>query len=464
MPTTPAALADIDLWDKDRFVEGVPHEWFTRAPPRGARVLARGRLDFDGPHGGAGPFWCVTGYDEVVAVNRDNADLLVGGAARVHVGPRRGEPRAAADAHAQHGPAAAHPVPAAHQQGLHAADGERARVDDAQADHATSSTASPSGASATSSSTSAPSSPSRSSPTSWASPRRTATSCSTGRNRMIGSDDPEYGVTEEMAQHASMELYAYAAQLAGAEARRAEGRPDQRPDPGLGRRRAAERPRDRPVLPPPLGRRQRDDPKPDLARDGRPPRAPRSAREGPGQPRAAPRDASRRCCAGHHPVMHFRRTAMTDIELGGQQIKDGDKVVIWYISANRDEKVFRRPVHVFDIDAQPERARRVRWRRPALLPRGEPRPDGDQRHVRRDAQPAARHRARRPGPSPSLELHQRPQAHPADVHRRVLRRRSAFGVTTPGWVASGAGRSAPRRTRRDRCPSDPCALVPPLDA
>ena len=40
------------------------------------------------------------------------------------------------------------------------------------------------------------------------------------------------------------------------------------------------------------------------------------------------------------PVMHFRRTARTDTELGGQAIREGDKVVMWYSSANRDESVF----------------------------------------------------------------------------------------------------------------------------
>jgi cholest-4-en-3-one 26-monooxygenase len=52
------------------------------------------------------------------------------------------------------------------------------------------------------------------------------------------------------------------------------------------------------------------------------------------------------------PVMHFRRTATRDLELGGQQIKDGDKVVIWYISANYDEKAFKDP-HTFDIERSP---------------------------------------------------------------------------------------------------------------
>ena len=52
------------------------------------------------------------------------------------------------------------------------------------------------------------------------------------------------------------------------------------------------------------------------------------------------------------PVLHFRRTAMEDYELGGKQIKKGDKVVIWHISANRDEAVFDDPYR-FDIERSP---------------------------------------------------------------------------------------------------------------
>ncbi len=40
------------------------------------------------------------------------------------------------------------------------------------------------------------------------------------------------------------------------------------------------------------------------------------------------------------PVIHMRRTALEDTELGGQAIKSGDKVVMWYVSGNRDESVF----------------------------------------------------------------------------------------------------------------------------
>jgi cytochrome P450 len=40
------------------------------------------------------------------------------------------------------------------------------------------------------------------------------------------------------------------------------------------------------------------------------------------------------------PVIHMRRTALQDYELGGQRIRKGDKVVMWYVSGNRDESVF----------------------------------------------------------------------------------------------------------------------------
>lgn len=40
------------------------------------------------------------------------------------------------------------------------------------------------------------------------------------------------------------------------------------------------------------------------------------------------------------PVIHMRRTALKDTELGGKTIKAGDKVVMWYLSGNRDENVF----------------------------------------------------------------------------------------------------------------------------
>ena len=43
------------------------------------------------------------------------------------------------------------------------------------------------------------------------------------------------------------------------------------------------------------------------------------------------------------PVIHMRRTAIQDAELGGKQIRAGDKVVMWYISGNRDEEAIADP-------------------------------------------------------------------------------------------------------------------------
>ena len=40
------------------------------------------------------------------------------------------------------------------------------------------------------------------------------------------------------------------------------------------------------------------------------------------------------------PVIHMRRTALQDVELGGKNIRKGDKIVMWYLSGNRDEDVF----------------------------------------------------------------------------------------------------------------------------
>lgn len=52
------------------------------------------------------------------------------------------------------------------------------------------------------------------------------------------------------------------------------------------------------------------------------------------------------------PIYHFRRTATRDTELGGQIIRQGDKVTIWYISANFDGEVFDDPYR-FDIERHP---------------------------------------------------------------------------------------------------------------
>ena len=52
------------------------------------------------------------------------------------------------------------------------------------------------------------------------------------------------------------------------------------------------------------------------------------------------------------PVIHFRRTATEDTVLAGQQLRAGDKVVMFYNSANRDERVYADPF-TFDVTREP---------------------------------------------------------------------------------------------------------------
>jgi cholest-4-en-3-one 26-monooxygenase len=52
------------------------------------------------------------------------------------------------------------------------------------------------------------------------------------------------------------------------------------------------------------------------------------------------------------PVMHFRRTVVTDTKLGGYPVSEGDKIVFWHTSANRDESVFE-DADDFDITRAP---------------------------------------------------------------------------------------------------------------
>jgi cytochrome P450 len=43
------------------------------------------------------------------------------------------------------------------------------------------------------------------------------------------------------------------------------------------------------------------------------------------------------------PLAYMRRTALQDTELGGKQIRKGDKMAMWYLSGNRDETAIDQP-------------------------------------------------------------------------------------------------------------------------
>jgi cholest-4-en-3-one 26-monooxygenase len=170
-------------------------------------------------------------------------------------------------------------------------------------------------------------------------------------NRMIGSEDPEYGVTAEEAQVASMELFAYAAKLAE----------DKRGQPGadlISVLSEAEVDGERltqleidlffMLLTVAGNETTRNQVSHGLL----------ALLEHPDQlerlrahPHLLP-GAVEEMLRWASPVMHFRRTATREVTIGDTSIAEGDKVVIWYVSANRDESVFADPM-TFDIERTP---------------------------------------------------------------------------------------------------------------
>jgi cytochrome P450 len=70
--------------------------------------------------------------------------------------------------------------------------------------------------------------------------------------------------------------------------------------------------------------------------------------ENPGRSQAAVEELLRWAS----PIYHFRRTATRDVELHGRTIREGDKVVIWFASGNRDEERFTEP-HRLDLSRFP---------------------------------------------------------------------------------------------------------------
>ena len=171
-------------------------------------------------------------------------------------------------------------------------------------------------------------------------------------NRMIGSEDPEYRVSDENLMDAQVELYMYAQALA--EARRADPRPD--------------------IVTTLLNAEVDGDTLSELDFNlffllltvaGN--ETTRNAiahgmhafLENPDQwallvsdPEARIDGAVEEILRWATPVMFFRRNCTRDTELGGQVIREGEKISLWYISANRDESVFDEPFR-FDITRDP---------------------------------------------------------------------------------------------------------------
>jgi cytochrome P450 len=170
-------------------------------------------------------------------------------------------------------------------------------------------------------------------------------------NRMIGRDDAEYGLTEEVATAAAMEMYAYADELTAAK----------RANPGddlisilteaeIDGDRLSQMDIDVFFLLLAIGGNETTR---NLISHGV-----LALAEHPDQRQRLLDDMNLLPSAVEEmlryasPVMHFRRTARVDTELAGQAIREGDKVLFWHVSANRDETVFEDPMR-FDIGRSP---------------------------------------------------------------------------------------------------------------
>ena len=275
---------------------------------------------------------------------------------------------------------------------------------------------------------------------------------------MIGSDDPEYQVDGRGGRpggHGAVRLRRRAVRE---EAARPARRPDQRAHPGRGRGRAA------------LASSSSTcssccSPWPATRRPGTSSRGamvaffdhPDQWERLAGRPLAAPVGRRGDAALRHpgHALPPHRPPA--DVELGGQQIAEGDKVVFLHISANRDETVFDDPDD-FDITRTPNHHMAFGGGGPhfclgANLARMEIRV-----MFERPARPHARHPARRRGPAPAVELHQRREAHPGGLH-----------PVGPGRRLRGPARQvADRRARRPvepvRSPSNPVDPEPAPNA
>ncbi|MHB1911791.1 MAG: cytochrome P450 [Acidimicrobiales bacterium] len=171
-------------------------------------------------------------------------------------------------------------------------------------------------------------------------------------NRMVGSEDPEYAVSDDQAMNAQMEMFAYANQLAGA--RRSDPKDD--------------------IISTLLASEIDGDALTELefnlffmllAVAGN--ETTRNAiahgtnafLENPDQyrrlveqPTGLINSATEEILRWASPVMYFKRYVTKPTEVGGQALSPGEKVSMWYVSANRDEDVFPEPF-AFDISRDP---------------------------------------------------------------------------------------------------------------
>jgi cholest-4-en-3-one 26-monooxygenase len=339
-------LGDIDLLNRDRFTEGIPHEWFT---------YLRKNAPIHHHDEPAGPgFWVFSKYDDVVAIGRDakhfSSDQRRGGVVGLEDIPdapewqEEGQLMLTMDppSHTRHrrlvnrgftpkmvGMLEPHIRDITVQIIEEAiAKGEIDFVTDVASELPLQVIAELMGV-----------------------PLEDRHKVFDWSNRMIGSDDPEYAVSQENVQNAQVEMFMYAQQLA--DQRRAEPRED--------------------IITKLLSADVDGDQLSDmdfnlffllLAVAGN--ETTRNSishgvnafLEHPDQYHLLVEhpelmdSAIEEILRWASPVMYFRRNVTEDLDYKGHQLKAGEKVSIWYVSANRDEDVFDDPFR-FDISRHP---------------------------------------------------------------------------------------------------------------
>jgi cholest-4-en-3-one 26-monooxygenase len=347
-------LADIDLLDRDEFARDIPHEWFTHLR---AHAPVYKHPEPDGPG-----FWVISKHADVVACNRDpgafSSEADRGGVVGLEEPRRRGGDEAAA-AEAAGGRLMLMMDPPDHTRyrklvnrgftprmigrleprvrGLAVDVLDRAAAQDRDVDFVVEIAAEL---------------PLEVIAELLGVPREDRHKVFEWSNRMIGSEDPEYFVEQEEVFSAFFEMFVYAQQLA--ETRRADPADD--------------------IITALLSAEVDGESLSDmdfnlffllLSVAGN--ETTRNAiahgmnafLEHPDQwellasdPAAHIDGTVEEILRWASPVMYFRRNATRDVELGGCTIQAGDKVSLWYVSANRDEDVFDDPFR-FDITRTP---------------------------------------------------------------------------------------------------------------
>jgi cholest-4-en-3-one 26-monooxygenase len=339
-------LSEIDLLDRDRFTKGVPHEWFT--------YLRREAPVYHHPEPNGPGFWVISKYDDVITVGRDGATfssdqkrggvVMLEGRAEDYEFEQGGNLMLTMDApeHTRYRKLVNRGFTPRRMRMLepHIREvanqilddvieaGECDFVVDVAAELPLQVIAEMIGV-----------------------PHEDRHKLFEWSNRMIGSEDPEYTVSQAEVQSAQIEMFMYANELA--QERRANPRDD--------------------IVTALLEAEVDGDTLSEmdfnlffllLAVAGNETtrnsisHGVRAFCDFPDQYQLLVQDPSRAQIAAEEvvrwasPVMYFRRNVTRDTEIRGQEIKAGDKVSIWYISANRDEDVFDDPF-TFDITRDP---------------------------------------------------------------------------------------------------------------